>query len=172
MGLNDKIINIIETSLSQEGYEIVQVNYFEQRKRNTLQIMIDRIDGAAVVVSDCEKVSRICSVLLDSEDPIKDRYDLEVSSAGIDRPLVRLKDFATYAGFEAKIKTKLPVFKRKNFKCTIQEVKDNIVIVEQEINDKEVGIYEIEFENIQSAQLVLTDKLIKFHKKLYDKKRG
>ncbi|MBN9542362.1 MAG: ribosome maturation factor RimP [Alphaproteobacteria bacterium] len=166
MLIADKIRKIIEKSLEKDGYEIVQITYFEQRTRNTLQIMIDRIDGKLITVSDCEHVSRTCSILIDVEDPIKEQYDLEISSAGIDRPLTRLKDFDNNAGFEAKIKTKSPVRNRKNFKCTLAGTDGNKVLVDQDIDDVNTECFEIDFDNILSAKLSLTEELIKHHEKL------
>lgn len=97
------------------GYELVRV-LLQGKQRPTLQIMAERTDRAAMTVDDCAEISRAVSALLDVEDPLPGAYQLEVSSPGIDRPLIRPEDFDRFAGFEARLETALPLDGRKRFK--------------------------------------------------------
>jgi len=103
-----RIEEIVGPSVAAMGYEIVRVELGGDRDR-VLQIMAERADGAAMTVEDCAEISRTVSALLDVEDPISGAYTLEVSSPGIDRPLVKARDFERFAGFEARIETAAPI---------------------------------------------------------------
>lgn len=145
----------IEPTLSGLGYEVVRVA-LSGGERKTLQVMADRRDGRPISVDDCAAISEVLSALFDVEEPVSGAYDLEVSSAGIDRPLTRPKDFAAYVGHEAKIETKSAQDGRKRFKGVLRGLGDagNVRI---EVDGVEVGI---EWANIATAKLVLTDRLI------------
>lgn len=136
------------------GYEIVRVQLSGGRTP-TLQIMVDRLDGAAITLDDCTALSRTASALLDVEDPLAGSYTLEVSSPGIDRPLVRPKDFERYAGFEVKAETGLPIAGRRRFRGRLLGIEDGIVRLA--LPD---GKVELPFEAILKARLVLTDELL------------
>ena len=137
------------------GYEVVRVQ-LTGGQRMVLQVMAERADGAPMTVEDCADISRAISAVLDVEDPIKSAYTLEVSSPGIDRPLTRLKDYERFAGFEAKLETRLAVDGRKRFKGMLKGVEDGLVCIESE-----QGAARLEFDNILRAKLVLTDELIR-----------
>ncbi len=137
------------------GYEIVRVQLSGGR-RPVLQVMAERVDGAAMTVDDCADISRTVSALLDVEDPISGAYHLEVSSPGIDRPLTRLKDFERYAGFEARIETKALIDGRRRFKGVLKGIAGERVRVETE----DGAVAELPFGGILRAKLVLTDALI------------
>ena len=154
--LQEKIAAIIEPSLTSQGYSLVQVRLIEAGRR-TLQIMAERADGKNMTVEDCANISHDIGALLDVEDPIKGEYNLEVSSPGIDRPLIKLNDYEKYNGFDAKIETKLPVEARKRFKGKLRGVEgDNILI---EIDAKTTA--KVPLNLVKAAKLVLTDELIK-----------
>jgi len=153
--LNEQIYTLIEPTLKDMGFVLVQVKMMEARKSQTLQIMAERPDGS-MSLDDCALISRQISAVLDVEDVISEAYRLEVSSPGIDRPLVKLADYATYAGHTAKIETVLPVQGRKRFSGTLGGVEGDSVT----INVDGQG-YTLPFIDIQSAKLVLTDALIK-----------
>ena len=102
------------------GYELVRVRLMGG-KSATLQVMADRPEGG-IEVDDCADISTAVSAVLDVEDPITDTYTLEVSSPGIDRPLTRLKDFATFEGYEAKLETSELIDGRKRFKGVLAGV--------------------------------------------------
>lgn len=127
----------------------------------TLQIMAERADGT-MTVEDCEDVSRMISPLLDVEDPIDRAYHLEISSPGIDRPLVRMSDFARWRGHIAKIETSVMVDGRKRFRGTITGMTQDAVTIEA---DKaklgEAMVADIPFDAVSEARLILTDELIR-----------
>lgn len=150
-----RIEQIITPSVEAMGYEVVRVQ-MSGGVRAILQIMAERADGAPMTVEDCADISRSVSAVLDVEDPIKTAYTLEVSSPGIDRPLTRAKDYERFAGFEAKLETRVAVDGRKRFKGMLKGVEDGLVCI-----DTEQGAAKLEFDNILRAKLVLTDDLIR-----------
>ncbi|AWK86138.1 ribosome maturation factor RimP [Azospirillum thermophilum] len=151
----ERIEQIITPTVEGLGYEVVRVQ-LSGSKSAVLQIMAERTDGAPMTVEDCADISRSVSAVLDVEDPIKAAYTLEVSSPGIDRPLTRLKDYERFAGFEAKLESRVAVDGRKRFKGILKGVEDNLVCI-----DTEQGAAKLEFDNILRAKLVLTDDLIR-----------
>lgn len=146
----------IAPTLDSMGFEVVRVGLSTAGGRKTLQVMADRRDGSLITVDECEVISQALSAIFDVEEPITGTYDLEVSSAGIDRPLTRLKDFKAYVGFEAKVETKLPINGRRRFKGALKGVVENDQVV-MSVDDAEVRLA---FADIGQAKLVLTDKLI------------
>lgn len=96
------------------GFELVRVAVIG-RERPTVQVMADRADGAQIGVADCEAISRAIGAILDVEDPLPQAWTLEVSSAGIDRPLARVKDWNRFAGHQARVETVEPIGGRKRF---------------------------------------------------------
>jgi ribosome maturation factor RimP len=150
----DKIVEIIAPSLAGMGYDLVQVRLLEGG-RCTLQVMAERVDGKAMTVDDCADISHSVSALLDVEDPIKGTYTLEISSPGIDRPLVKADDFRRFCGYEAKLETKLPVNGRKRFKGRLKGMEEENVVIETE-----EGVAAIPFSMVRSAKLLLTDELL------------
>ena len=163
----DKIAKIISSSLESLGYELVRVRMVGDVKKS-LQIMIDKSDGGNVGVDDCQAASRQISATLDVEDIIKERYILEVSSPGIDRPLTRLKDFEKYKGLEAKIETLNKVDGQRKFRGRLQGIEENLVLIESNIYDidssDELKLFKIDFDNVKSAKLVLNDELLSMKK--------
>jgi len=104
MAVEHRIRSLIEPSIEEMGFDLVRVRY-SGAKRPTLQIMADRKDETPISVTDCANISRAVSAIMDVDDPITEAYALEVSSPGIDRPLVRPRDYERFAGFEAKFET-------------------------------------------------------------------
>lgn len=152
--LTRQIEAIVAPSLEAMGFEVVRVR-LTGGHAPTLQIMADRIDGTPINVDDCADISRHVSVLLDAKDPIKGAYTLEISSPGIDRPLVRPKDFERFAGFEAKLETKMPIDGRRRFRGRLGGLDDDAVRLT--LADGEVRI---PFGDIERAKLMLTDDLL------------
>src|SRR5215467_12761792 len=113
-GLRARVATIVEPVVEQLGYRLVRVR-ISGAEGCTVQIMAERPDGS-MTVEDCESISRALSPVLDVADPIERAYRLEISSPGIDRPLVRKSDFERYAGHLAKIETTMPVQGRKRFR--------------------------------------------------------
>ncbi|AWU94905.1 ribosome maturation factor RimP [Azospirillum ramasamyi] len=155
MDATGRIEQIITPSVEAMGYEVVRVQ-ISGGQRSVLQIMAERADGAPMTVEDCADISRSVSALLDVEDPIREAYTLEVSSPGIDRPLTRLKDFERFAGFEARLESRMATDGRKRFKGMLKGVEDGLVCI-----DTDQGPARLEFDNILRAKLVLTDELIR-----------
>ena len=147
---------LIEPEVKRLGYELVRVMMIGGSSDPTLQVMAERPDTRQLDISDCEKISRHLSDMLDLADPIDGSYRLEVSSPGIDRPLTRLKDFKDWAGHEARIKLIEPHEGRKQFTCILQGIEGEEIL----IITKEGEAHALPFSAISSAKLVLTDKLI------------
>jgi ribosome maturation factor RimP len=149
-----KIEAMIAPSLEAMGYRVVRIAVTGGR-RATLQIMAERRDEQAMTVEDCADISRTVSALLDVADPISGAYMLEVSSPGIDRPLVRREDFARFAGFEAKVELTAPVDGRKRFRGRLLGVDGDVVRL---LID--AAPVELPFALVARAKLVLTDELL------------
>jgi ribosome maturation factor RimP len=160
-GTELQVKSMIEPAAEAMGFELVRVRY-TTGKRPTLQIMAEREDGT-MSVDDCAELSRTVSALLDVEDPIRGEYDLEVSSPGIDRPLVREKDFERWAGFDAKVELRIGLDGQRRFRGTLIGMTGGNVILE---TDK--GRAALPFEDIDQAKLVLTDALIAAHQTAAD----
>ena len=146
----------MEPTLEAMGFEVVRIALTGNEGRRTLQVMADRRDGSLISVEDCAEISTALSAIFDVEDPVAGNYDLEISSAGIDRPLTRPKDFTTYTGFVAKIDTKMLVNGRKRFRGRLDGLTANGDVT-MRIDDADVVIA---MNNISTAKLVLTDELI------------
>ena len=147
--------DMLEPVISGLGYETVRILTIGQANP-TLQIMIDKLDGSDIMVEDCATVSRKISEVLDANDPIKDKYNLEVSSPGLDRPLTVLEHFQRFAGYDAKIETSSEVDARKRFKGKIISVDDRENI-HFDMDGKE---WVIPFAAVSKAKLLITDELL------------
>ncbi len=131
------------------GFDIVRVR-LSGEKRSRLQVMIERRDGKPMVVDDCAKISRAVSPILDMEDPVSGAYSLEVSSPGIDRPLVKLADFERFRGYEARIEMTDLIGGRKKFRGRLAGVEGCGVKLEM----KDVAM-NLPFDGIRLAKLEL-----------------
>lgn len=150
----NEIARIIEPSLEAMGYRVVRIAFIGARGA-TLQIMAERDDEAAMAVEDCAEISRTVSALLDVADPIAGAYTLEVSSPGIDRPLVRPEDYERFAGFEAKVELSRPLDGRKRFHGRILgRTGAGARLL------AETGEVMLPFDAIARAKLLLSDELI------------
>jgi ribosome maturation factor RimP len=154
-----KIEAIITEPLEAMGYELVRV-LFAGKSRPTLQVMAERKDEQPMTVDDCADISRAISPLLDVADPIAGAYVLEVSSPGLDRPLIKRKDFERWAGYEARIETAEPVEGRRRFKGKLLGVGEGQDGVEVRVMVEDAGEIAIPLPLIERAKLVLTDELI------------
>ena len=146
--LESKIEELITPAVQSLGYEIVRLKFITNK---TLQVMIERQDAQPIAVADCIKVNNAISPILDVEDLIGSEYTLEVSSPGIDRPLVKLKDFDTYKENKVQIAVKIPVEEVGNFSGVLRGLNNEDVIIELE-NKRTITL---EFHNIKSARLVV-----------------
>ena len=147
----------IEEPLKSMGYELVRVQLSGAAQRATLQVMAERIDGKTMTIDDCTQISRALSPILDVADPISGAYVLEVSSPGIDRPLLRPKDFERWSGFEARLETRQPVEGRKRFKGLLLGLEGETVKIKDEAGLE----FCLPLTALSKAKLVLTDTLIK-----------
>lgn len=146
---------MFEPVFAKMGYDIVRIMVSGGEKRKTLQVMAERRDGAPMTVDDCADLSRAISPILDEEDPIEGNYSLEVSSSGVDRPLVKPADYERFKGFEAKIETSVLLNGRKRFSGRLRGTEGDTVIMD--FGGEEVRI---PFSDIAKAKLILTDELI------------
>lgn len=153
----DQVVSIIEPSLVDLGFELVRV-HLSGNDRPVLQIMLDRADGEEITIDHCTLASRTISALLDVADPIPEAYELEVGSAGIDRPLTREKDFDSFAGFEAKVELKQARDGRRRYRGRLLGFENGMVRLEME--GAEDDTVELPFADLSRAKLVLTDELI------------
>jgi ribosome maturation factor RimP len=159
-GIDARVASIIEPTIVEMGYQLVRVKLSSQNGM-TLQIMAERPDGI-MTVSDCEKLSMAISPVLDVEDPIDKAYHLEVSSPGIDRPMVRKSDFSKWTGHVVKFETSVMVEGRKRFRGTIKSVSEDAFVLDREaVGKDEDPLVAIPFNTLSEARLILTDDLIR-----------
>jgi ribosome maturation factor RimP len=152
---------LIAPMLAPMGYALVRV-HISGGASPTVQVMAERLDGESMKIEDCETISRAVSDKFDAEDPITASYTLEVSSPGIDRPLVRAADYRRYAGHIAKVETRVPVEGRRRFSGVIAGATDSHIRLALEQGGAEGVAAEVEIPlaDIAKAKLKLTDKLI------------
>lgn len=155
--IDRRLAEIIQPVIEGMGYELVRLR-LQGGRTATLQIMADRPEGG-INVDDCGAISVAVSAVLDVEDPLEDAYHLEVSSPGIDRPLTRLKDFATFEGYDARLETSQPIDGRKRFKGVLAGVDGEEVLLNIEDRGETVTIG-LNFDLLSDAKLLLTDELI------------
>jgi ribosome maturation factor RimP len=155
-GIDARIAAIVEPALAGLGYRLVRV-HVTGRDGCTVQIMAERPDGT-FTIDDCEAASRAVSPAIDVEDPIKGGYRLELSSPGIDRPLVRLSDFERAQGEEVKIEMNAMIDGRKRFRGEITGVENELALIRGKDTDQ---TFRLPIPEMLEAKLVLTDALIK-----------
>jgi ribosome maturation factor RimP len=159
-GLDQRLADIIEPVLVGMGFRLTRVRMLNQNGA-TLQIMAERNDGT-MTVEDCEEVSTAISPVLDVEDPIDREYHLEVSSPGIDRPLVRKSDFTRWQGHLVKCETSIMIGNRKRFRGKIIEADaDGLTLERDQVAYGEEQKVTIPFTALSDAKLILTDDLIR-----------
>jgi ribosome maturation factor RimP len=159
-GVDARVASIVGPTLMDLGFRLVRVKS-SGRNGYTLQIMVERPDGT-FTVDDCEVASKAVSPVLDVEDPIEKAYHLELSSPGIDRPLVRVSDFARWAGHLAKVEMEIPVDGRKRFKGFLEGVAgDKAILRRDDAAKDEVARVELPIADVGEARLILTDDLIR-----------
>jgi ribosome maturation factor RimP len=149
------IETLIAPSLEAMGYRLVRVAVTGGRRAQVLQVMAERTDERPMGVDDCTEVTHTVSALLDVADPIEQAYVLEVSSPGIDRPLVRREDYERFQGHEAKLELVAPINGRRRFQGKLAGVAADQVRI-----DLGAEVVELPLARIQRAKLVLTDELL------------
>ncbi|MEJ0096589.1 MAG: ribosome maturation factor RimP [Methylocella sp.] len=163
-GVGARVAHVVQPVLADLGYRLVRVKISAQDGM-TVQIMTERPDGS-MSVNDCEIVSAALSPVLDVEDPVQQAYRLEISSPGIDRPLVRASDFARALGREARIEMRAAVDGRKRFRGLIGSVEgegaESCVKFERlDAGPDEAVEIALILRDIAEARLILTDALIR-----------
>lgn len=156
-GIDRRLADIVGPTIEGLGFELVRIR-MQGGRHPLLQIMADRPEGG-IDVDDCGAISTAVSAVLDVEDPIEEKYTLEVSSPGIDRPLTRMKDFDIWEGYEARIETDEQIDGRKRFKGILRGTEDDEVLIEIENQGEQVTIG-LKFDWLSDAKLILTDELI------------
>lgn len=155
--LERKVAEIAAPVIEGRGFELVCVHLTSEDGVQILRIMAEDPATGNLGVDDCAALSKAVSVVLDVEDPIKSLYRLELSSPGIDRPLVRLRDFETYTGLEAKLEMDMPDENgQKRFRGRLKGLEGEMIRLE---TDR--GEVDIPFGALAKAKLVLTDELIR-----------
>jgi ribosome maturation factor RimP len=159
VGIAAAVANLAEPVLSDMGFRLVRV-HVSGGDGPSVQVMAERADGT-ISIEDCEAISRQLSAVLDVHEPMSASYRLEISSPGIDRPLVRPSDFEDWAGHEARVELKEPVGGRRRFRGTIEglEGDEARIVCDVEGHGRQVLGFPVAL--IGEAKLVLTDELIR-----------
>lgn len=134
--LRQSLIAMLEPELDAVGYELIELEVKPRGGATLVRIYIDAEGG--IGLDDCEKVSRQVSALLDVEDPIPGRYDLEVSSPGFDRPLRTLEHFRRFVGSQVKVETVRPLDGRKRFKGLLQSADADALRIEVDGTERQI----------------------------------
>ena len=158
-GLAADLAELVEPVLDGLGFRLVRIEV-SGRDGKTVQVMAERPDGS-ITIDDCEEISRAVSPVLDVADLVSDAYRLEISSPGIDRPLVRPSDFVDWAGSEAKIELAQPIEGRKRFRGRLEGFEDGEVLIEADLGEDGQKVIGLATGMIASARLVLTDELVR-----------
>jgi ribosome maturation factor RimP len=154
-----RVARVVEPIVKSLGFRLVRVR-ITPLNGTTLQIMAERPDGS-FAVEDCEALSRALSPLLDIEEPVSGAYNLEISSPGIDRPLVRVSDFARWVGFDTKVEMAMMLNGRKRFRGPIEEVEgDHVRLGLPDAPEDAAKFALLPIREIGEARLVLTDEVI------------
>jgi ribosome maturation factor RimP len=175
VGVTEDVAQIAEPLLESMGYRLVRV----RMAGKDLQIMAEREDGT-LTIDDCVEISRALSPILDVEDPVRGSYNLEISSPGIARPLVRPEDFERWAGHVARIEMTTPIDGRKRFRGVLEgydaETDEVRIFIPAEEAGGEKGEDEVliglSFGDIAEARLVMTDELMKEASRRAAKRKG
>jgi ribosome maturation factor RimP len=149
-----RVIALIEPTASELGFRIVRVRVSGNRRKR-LQIMAERLTDGEMSVEDCGRLSRALSPVFDLEDPVPGDCDLEVSSPGIDRPLMRIEDFERFKGHVAKCETAAMSDGQRRFRGEIAAIEGDVIVLATE-----QGEARLPFSALSDARLVMTDKLI------------
>ena len=158
-GVAARVAAVATPVLEGMGYRLVRIKITGEAGC-TVQIMAERPDGS-MQIEDCEAVSRALSPVLDIADPIERAYRLEISSPGIDRPLVRRSDFERFAGHLAKVEMARVQGGRKRFRGTLDGVESECVRLRRDdVAEGEDADVLLKMEDIAEARLVLTDELV------------
>lgn len=158
-GLEARISGIVEPVIVDLGFDLVRVRITGQNGC-TVQIMAERPDGS-MTIEGCETISKALSPVLDVEDPIDGEYHLEISSPGIDRPLVRKRDFIAWAGHVAKVELSVPAAGRRRFRGTLDGLAgDNVQMILPDVPADQDPVVQVPLTDLSEAKLIMTDELM------------
>jgi ribosome maturation factor RimP len=146
--LHDKLVGLLEPLVESLGYELVLLEFNAHKGSALVRLFIDAAGG--VTLGDCEKVSREVEGLLDVEDPIPQNYRLEVSSPGLDRPLIKPAHYARFAGQQVRVQLTAPRDGRRKFQGVLRGMREDNVVLET----ADAGTVELALGNIERARLV------------------
>ena len=156
-----RIAQLIEPSLAAMGYRLVRV-LMTGGRRATLQVMAERLDDLPITHDDCAKISRSVSALLDVVDPIVGAYTLEISSPGIERPLVRAEDYDRFSGFEAKIEVMMPIDGRRRFRGRLIGTAEGAIRLLTVAGETQLPL-----DTVVRAKLILTSDLMAARQRVF-----
>ncbi|WP_244501886.1 ribosome maturation factor RimP [Stappia sp. ES.058] len=158
-GLEARISPMVEPAIEDLGFRLVRIK-LSGLNGLTLQVMAERPDGT-MSVEDCEQVSRAIAPVLDVENPINQEYNLEISSPGVDRPLVRAGDFSNWTGHLVKLELAEPLDGRRRFRGEIRGVEGGELILRlEDLPDDGVPDIRLPLTNMAEARLIMTDALV------------
>lgn len=156
--LERKVEKLVAPPIQEMGYELVTVKLEDNGKSPTLLIMVEEPDNGHLSIDDCAKISRSLTTLLDVEDPINGPYSLQVSSPGMDRPLVKRKDFERFSGEQIKLETVMAIENQKRFKGMLEGYQEESDCIRIKTDEK---IQDIQFDNVKKANLAITDEMLR-----------
>ena len=160
VGVNARVANILQPIIEEMGFRLVRVNY-SGLNGGTLQVMTEKHDGS-MTIEDCETISRSISPVLDVKDPIHSAYNLEVSSPGLDRPLVRKSDFEFWAGHYVKIESTVAIEGKKKFRGILLGITENMINIRVSVkSEQETETIAIPISDTLECRLIETEELIK-----------
>ncbi len=146
-GLEQKLIEMLEPSINDLGFELLGIEFHSAGKNSILRIYIDHENG--IYVDNCAEVSHQVSAILDVEDPISTEYTLEVSSAGMERPLFKVEHYQQFIGEEVKLQLRMPITNRRKWKGVIKAAENDLITIEVEGREETFAM-----SNIQKANIV------------------
>ncbi len=152
--LSERVEQILTPTIEDMGFDVVRVS-ISGGTNATLQIMAEPADGSEMTVDHCADISRAVSAVLDVEDPIQGAYSLEVSSPGLDRPLVRLRDYDRFAGYEAKIELTSLIDGRRKFRGRVDGTDGTDILIEMDGEQ-----FRLDHAAIAKAKLIITDEML------------
>lgn len=159
-GVAGQIADLVEPVIVDLDFRLVRVRIMGRDDNPTIQVMAERSDGT-ISIEDCEAISRQLSAVLDAADVMPGAYNLEVSSPGIDRPLVRPSDFEDWVGYQAKIELSELLDGRRRFSGALEGFEDGEVRIEVDLDQIGVQVIGLPVAMVADARLVLTDDLIR-----------
>lgn len=155
--IEHQLTTVVEPLLNDAGFDLVQLSLQGEGRGRVLQILAEDPKTFTIDLEACVSLSRTIGTHLEVEDILKGAYRLEISSPGIDRPLVRVRDYERYQGFEAKIETIEPINGQRRYHGKILGIEGDIVTLETETKTVQLSLG-----SIAKSRLKLTDELIKF----------